>query len=132
MEPEAPPKPQPEEPKASKSRTGMWLVASFVFLLVGVLLGYEASRMTAPQRGPSDFALSLAAERTGENLTVHWNPNARAVLSASKGVLEIEDGLDTRSEVELDRPSLSNGSMVYRNYGGQGSLPAGGLPRTRD
>lgn len=112
-EPEEPPKP-PEEPRAPKSRTGMWLVASFVFLLLGVLLGYEASRITAPQRAAADFALSLAVERTGENLTVRWNPNARAVVSASNGVLEIDDGSDTR-RVELDRANLSNGSMVYRN-----------------
>jgi hypothetical protein len=113
MEPTEPPKELPEQPR-SKSRTGIWLVACFVFLLLGVLLGYEAMRITAPQRGASDFALSLAAERTGENLTVRWNPNARAVLSASNAVLEIEDGGDTK-RVELDRPTLSNGSMLYHN-----------------
>jgi hypothetical protein len=112
-EPQERPKPPAEEPYAAKSRTGMWLVASFVFLLLGVLLGYEASRITAPRR-PSDFALSLAVERTGENLTIRWNPDARAVLSAISAVLEIEDGGETK-RVELDRANLSNGSMVYRN-----------------
>jgi hypothetical protein len=92
----------------------MWLVACFVFLLLGVLLGYEAMRITAPQRGASDFTLSLAAERTGENLTVRWNPNARAIISATNGVLDIDDGGETR-HVELDRATLSNGSMVYHN-----------------
>ena len=113
-EPKEPPKEPPEEPRAPKSRTGMWLVACFVFLLLGVLLGYEALRITAPQRGASDFALSLAVERTGENLTVRWNPNARAILSASSGVLEIDDGGETK-RVDLDRANLSNGSLVYRN-----------------
>lgn len=108
-----PPKPS-GEPRAPKTRTGMWLVASFVFLLLGVLLGYEASRITAPQRAAADFALSLAVQRTGENLTIHWNPEARAVVSANKGVLEIDDGGETR-RVELDRANLSSGSMVYRN-----------------
>jgi hypothetical protein len=111
-EPEEPPR-HPAEPHAPKSRTGMWLVAGFVFLLLGVLLGYEASRITGPRR-PSDFALSLAAERAGQNLTVHWNPDARAVASASNGVLEIEDGGETK-RVDLDRANLSSGSMVYRN-----------------
>jgi hypothetical protein len=101
------------EPKVQKSRTGMWLVASFVFLLLGVALGYEASRIAAPPRA-SDFALSLAVERTGENLAIHWNPNALAVRSASKGVLEIEDGADTK-RVELDLANLHNGNFVYRN-----------------
>lgn len=117
-EPEEPSKKPSEEPGAPKSRTGMWLVASFVFLLLGVLLGYEASRITAPQRAAADFGLSLAVARTGENLTVRWNPNARAVLAASSGVLEIDDGADTK-RVELDRANLSNGSMVYRNTSGK-------------
>ena len=113
MEPAELSKELPEPPRP-KSRTGIWLVACFVFLLLGVLLGYEAMRIAAPQRGASDFALSLAVERTGENLTVRWNPSARAVISASSGVLEIEDGADTK-RVELDRANLSNGSMVYHN-----------------
>lgn len=105
----------PEEhgPHPPKSRAGMWMVAAFVFLLLGVMLGYEASRITAPRRS-SDFALSLALERTGQNLTVHWNPNSPAVRSANNGLLEIEDGGEAK-RVELDRANLSNGSMVYRN-----------------
>ncbi len=109
-EPEIPPEVSVPKPK---SRTGMWTVAAFVFLLLGVLLGYEASRLNAPRRA-SDFAMSLAIERTGDNLTVHWDPDARAVRSAANGVLEIEDGSETK-RVELDRASLSSGSMVYRN-----------------
>ena len=113
-EPEIPPEtPGESNEEKPKPRTGMWMVAAFVFLLLGVLLGYEASRLNAPRR-PSDFAMSLAIERSGENLTVHWNPDARAVRSASNGVLEIDDGGETK-RVELDRASLSSGSMVYRN-----------------
>jgi hypothetical protein len=113
-EPEEEPKQTPQAPRAPKSRTGMWMVASFVFLLLGVLLGYEASRITAPQRGLSDFALLFAVERTGDNLTVRWNPDSRAVRLASSGELEIDDGSETK-HVNLDRANLSNGSMVYRN-----------------
>ena len=117
-EPKEPPDPQekptgPRAPYGPKARTGMWLVAAFVFLLLGVLLGYEASLITAPRRA-SDFAMALTVERAGQNLTVHWNPNAPAVRSAGNGVLEIEDGSDTK-RVELDRANLSSGSMVYRN-----------------
>jgi hypothetical protein len=111
-EPKKPPEKLPKEPRESKSRTGMWMVASFVFLLLGVLLGYEASRITAPQRGAADFALSLAVEATGENLTVRWNPEAKAVVSASSGVLEIDDGGETKRR-ELDRANLSSGNFVY-------------------
>ncbi len=103
---------EPGVPKA-KSRAGMWTVAAFVFLLLGVLLGYEASRLNAPRRA-SDFAISLGIERTGDNLTIHWDPDTRAIRSASNGVLEIADGAETK-RVELDRASLSSGSIVYRN-----------------
>jgi hypothetical protein len=102
----------PQDPRAPKSRTGMWMVASFVFLLLGVLLGYEASRITAPQRSSSDFALSLAVERTGDDLTVRWNPDSRAVRSANSGVLEIDDSGQTQRR-ELDRANLSSGSFLY-------------------
>ncbi len=118
-EPEAPPEARSEQQKppelrvSPKSRSGMWMVATFIFLLLGVLLGYEASRITAPLR-PSDFALSLAVERTSQNLTVHWNPDAPAVRSASHGVLEIDDGGETK-RLDLARADLSSGSMVYHN-----------------
>jgi hypothetical protein len=111
-EPEEPPQ-EARAPKRPKSRAGIWMVGAFVFLLLGVLLGYEASRITAPRRA-SDFTLSLAVERTGENLTVRWNPGSPAIRSASNGVLEIDDGGETK-RVELDRANLSGGSMVYRN-----------------
>ena len=110
-EPKEPPGDPPKQPQSPKSRTGVWLVASFLFLLLGVLLGYEASRLNAPQRA-SDFALSLGVERTGGNLTVHWNPNAKAVLSAGRGVLEIDDGGQPQRR-ELDRANLSSGTFVY-------------------
>ena len=105
--------PEQQAPRGPKSRTGLWMVAAFVFLLLGVLLGYEASRLTTPMR-TSDFALSLTVERTGENLTVHWNPDALAVRSAGSGTLEIVENGETK-RVELDRANLSNGGFAYRN-----------------
>ena len=120
-EPEQPVQPEaaraPVEPQAPKSRTGIWMVAAFLFLLVGVGLGYTASRITAPLRRPADFAMALAVARTGEDLTIRWNPNAPAVRSASSGVLEIEEGGATK-RLDLDRASLSSGSVVYRSTSG--------------
>ena len=100
-------------PPRPKSRAGVWMVAAFVFLLLGVLLGYEASRITAPRRA-SDFAVSLAVERSGDNLMVRWNREAPAVRSASSGLLEIDDGGDIK-RMELDRANLSGGTFIYRN-----------------
>ena len=89
------------------------MVAAFVFLLLGVLLGYQASRITAPRRA-SDFAVSLAVERNGDNLMVRWNREAPAVRSASSGLLEIDDGGEMK-RMELDRANLSGGNFIYRN-----------------
>jgi hypothetical protein len=100
-------------PTRPKSRTGIWMVAAFVFLLLGVLLGYEASRITAPRRA-SDFAMSLAVARDGDNLMVRWNRESPAVRSASSGSLEIDDG-GVVKRMELDRANLSGGSFIYRN-----------------
>jgi len=96
-----------------KSRSGIWVVAAFVFLLLGVLLGYQASRITTPRRA-SDFAVSLAVERNGDNLMVRWNREAPTVRSASRGLLEIDDGGDMK-RMELDRANLSGGNFIYRN-----------------
>ena len=104
---------EPAVLKRPKSRTGIWMVAAFVFLLLGVLLGYQASRITAPRRA-SDFAVSLAVERNGDNLTVRWNREAPAIRSASSALLEIDDGGE-RKRMELDRANLSGGSFIYRN-----------------
>jgi hypothetical protein len=104
---------RPDVPPRPKSRTGIWMVAAFVFLLLGVLLGYQASRITAPRRA-SDFAVSLAVERNGDNLMVHWNRDAPAVRSANSGLLEIDDGGEMK-RMELDRANLSGGNFIYRN-----------------
>jgi len=105
--------PRPDVPPRPKSRTGIWMVAAFVFLLLGVLLGYQASRITAPRRA-SDFAVSLAVERNGDNLMVSWNREAPAVRSANSGLLEIDDGGEMK-RMELDRANLSGGNFIYRN-----------------
>jgi hypothetical protein len=99
-------------PPRPKSRTGIWMVAAFVFLLLGVLLGYQASLITTPRRA-SDFAVSLAVERNGDNLMVRWNREAPAVRSANSGLLEIDDGGETK-RMELDRANLSGGNFIYR------------------
>jgi len=89
------------------------MVAAFVFLLLGVLLGYEASLITTPRRA-SDFAVSLAVERNGDNLMVRWNRDAPAVRVANSGLLEIDDGGDMIRK-ELDRANLSGGSFIYHS-----------------
>jgi hypothetical protein len=97
----------------------MWMPLSFVFLLLGVVLGFQSAlfvgpRMTGVGTAP-DFSLSLSAAKTGDNLTVQWNRNAAAIRAAQRGVLEIDDGDSSPAPVNLDLAHLENGSMIYRN-----------------
>jgi hypothetical protein len=93
----------------------VWVPLSFVFLTLGLLLGYQAARTTAPAADPAaDFSLALSVTRTGNNLTVRWNRAAPAVRAAQKGLLEIEDGAYSKP-VELDLAHLQGGSLIYRN-----------------
>jgi hypothetical protein len=86
-----------------------------VFLILGVLLGYQTARIKdSGVGGDAPFSLALSITRTGDNLTVRWNPDAPAVRAAQKGLLEIEDGKYSKP-VDLDLAHLQGGSIIYRN-----------------
>jgi hypothetical protein len=97
----------------------VWIPLSFVFLLLGVLLGFQSALTMGNKAASStavDFSLGLAVTRSGDNLTVKWNRNAPAIQMAQKGVLEIEDG-GYAKPVDLDHAHLEGGSVIYRNSG---------------
>jgi hypothetical protein len=105
-------------PSKPRVRSGwVWIPLSFVFLLLGVVLGFQAAltmggRVTGA--GTVDYSLGLTVTREGTNLSVKWNRDAQAIKVAPKGVLEIEDGGRTKP-VELDPAQLSNGSILFTN-----------------
>jgi hypothetical protein len=91
----------------------IWFPLSFIFLLLGVLLGFLAAsavRPTAP--GGDPFSLSLHADKSGDNLHIQWDRQAPAIRTAQKGVLSIEDGAYSKT-VDLDQSQLQTGSVVY-------------------
>ncbi len=93
----------------------VWIPLSFVFLMLGLLLGYQAALTRASSaEGDAPYSLALSVTRTGENLTVHWNRDAPAIRAAQKGSLEIEDGKYSKP-VDLDLAHLQGGSLIYRN-----------------
>jgi proteasome lid subunit RPN8/RPN11 len=103
----------------TRSRPGswVWIPISFVFLVLGGVLGFEAARTISPAANAASrgsFSLGLAVNRSGTNLNVRWDGNAPVIQSASRGLLEIEDG-DTSKSLDLDAAQLHNGSLVYRN-----------------
>jgi len=95
----------------------IWIPLSFVFLLLGVLLGFQSALTMGNKSStavPADFSLGLLVTRADENLAVKWNRDAPAVRTAQKGLLEIEDG-GYAKPVDLDQAHLQGGSIIYRN-----------------
>jgi hypothetical protein len=101
-----------------KSRTAwVWLPLSFVFLLLGVALGFQAALTMGPKtvaNGGLDYSLGLTVSREGQSLSVRWDRDSAAVKSAQKGVLEIEEG-GINKPYDLDAAQLRNGSILFAN-----------------
>lgn len=102
-----------------RSRTGwVWIPLSFIFLLLGVVLGFQValsvgSRLPSGLRPPDPFVLNLVANPSGNSVHVRWDRNAPAIQNAPRGVLHIQDG-NSEQRVELDALQLLNGSVIYR------------------
>jgi hypothetical protein len=96
----------------------MWVPIVLIFLALGAALGYETAvtlaRRAVLSEGATAFALRLAAERTGDSITVGWNRDSSAVRVAQRGILEIADG-DLSKMVPLDASQLKEGTVVYQN-----------------
>jgi hypothetical protein len=108
--------PDPESAYAvtlpSKSRIrSVWIPLSFVFLLFGLALGFMVgiARNTTVAEKSASFTLGLAISKDGPNLIVKWDPQSAAVRKASRGVMEIEDGIQSPAPQKLDPASLQSG-----------------------
>jgi proteasome lid subunit RPN8/RPN11 len=109
------PYPAPSLPAGRIRRNWVWFPLSFVFLLLGVLLGFQAALVfTSGKPASSDpYSLSLGVERRGDDLSIRWDRNNPAIRTASKGVLDIQDGRFSK-RVDLDSSQLQTGSVIYR------------------
>jgi len=111
----------------------VWIPLSFIFLLIGLLLGFETALSMIPKMSGNaarDFALGLAVARSDENLSVRWDREAPAIRDAQRGTLDIEDGKLAKS-VDLDAAQLHNGSVIYRNSSDDVSFRLTVYPRAR-
>jgi hypothetical protein len=110
-------------PAPTKVRSGwIWVPVSFIFLLLGVLLGFQAAQTMNPRVSSADtehFALGLTVSKVDENLSVKWDRQAVAIRTSQRGVLEIEDGTYPAKPVDLDSAQLQNGSILYRPSSGR-------------
>jgi hypothetical protein len=106
---------QPPERPAARNRMA-WIPLSFVFLLLGLFLGFWGSMMMGPKTtgaAAQPFTLSLSVAESGENLSVKWDRASEAVRVSKRGVLEIDEGRNSKP-VELDAAQLQNGTLIYR------------------
>jgi hypothetical protein len=110
------------EPAPSPFRSGwIWIPLSFIFLLLGVVLGFQIAisfRAAKPtDLGADPYTLDLKAQQAGESLHLMWSVDSTAMLRAQRGVLVINDG-DSTKTVELNKADLGRGSVLYRNVTG--------------
>jgi hypothetical protein len=104
-------------PSRSRFRSAVWLPLSFVFLLFGIAIGLMIALTGMPGTSRVDaqeFSLGLAVSRSDDNLSVKWDRQAPAIRAAQRGVLEIEEGGNTKP-VDLDTAQLRNPNFLYHN-----------------
>lgn len=97
-------------------KTGwVWIPLSFIFLLLGVVLGFQIAmsvrKSPLPAGDPYSLDLTVAEERG--SLLVRWARNSLAIQGAARGTLIIEDDGNQKA-VSLDADQLKNGSVDYR------------------
>ena len=111
-----------------------WVPLAFVFLLLGLLLGFLAALNMRPQASPVPsypLNLSMSVTKSGDNLHVKWDRQAVAIRSSQRGVLIIDDGRFTKT-LELDASQLQNGSVVYRHDSNDVRFQLQVFPSARD
>ncbi|MEO8026294.1 MAG: hypothetical protein ABI823_07460 [Bryobacteraceae bacterium] len=96
----------------------LWIPLSFIFLLIGLVLGFQTAMSFAGRPGTiagvESFSLGLGVQKPDENLRVQWDRTAPAIKFSQRGVLNIRDG-ESFKVVDLDTPQLQTGSIVYHN-----------------
>lgn len=102
-------------------KRNVWIPLSFIFLLMGVLVGMQLAFMYRPLKSAglldNAYRLSLGVSRAGNDLHVRWDRTSPAVTMAQRGVLTIEDG-SFRGTVDLDVIQLQNPNVYYRHITG--------------
>ncbi|MBI3209223.1 MAG: hypothetical protein HYZ37_10040 [Candidatus Solibacter usitatus] len=107
-----------QQPVRKTRRAGFWIPLSFIFVLLGVLLGFQAALSYKPAKAAGllndPYGLALSAGRSGDFIAVHWDRFSFPVRAAQRGVLTITEGTFER-KVDLDVLQLQNPTVYYRN-----------------
>lgn len=99
-------------------KTNVWIPLSFIFLLLGTLVGFQVALSYKPAKAAGalndPYKLSLGVSRAGDNLHIRWDRQSQAVRASSRGLLIIEDGT-YKGTVDLDVMQLQNPNVYYRH-----------------
>jgi hypothetical protein len=104
------------EPPAQFKSKWVWIPLSFVFLVMGIVVGFQSALMM--NRGDTQrvstgsISLGLTAKVESGKVVVRWDRAAAAIQNAASGSLRILDG-DFSKIVNLDTRQLQNGSVIY-------------------
>jgi hypothetical protein len=100
------------ETKPKRRRSWMWMPLSFIFLLLGTVLGFQIGfSVRQRQQGADPYSISLAVARSGSDLQVTWNRHAPAIGTAQTGVLMIDDGTFSKT-TNLGASELQSGQVI--------------------
>lgn len=104
-----------------RPRRNVWIPLSFIFLLVGVVLGFQTAlsfRPAGASRAPQDpLTISLTAAKVDDTIQLRWDRQSAAIQKARGGRLTITDGAHSQS-LDLDAGQLQNGTVIYRFLSG--------------
>lgn len=120
--PQAEPAPR-TAPEPKTRSTWVWLPLSFVFLLLGLVLGFQIALSFRPPKpvaaapAADPYSLGLSVSEFNSSLHLRWNADSPAVKGASKALLHIQDG-DNMKTVSLGRDDLVRGGVLYRYSSG--------------
>jgi hypothetical protein len=103
--------------KMVKRNRWVWVPLSFIFLVLGVVLGFEIGlgfyRAQNLALTGDPYTIDLSVSRFGESYHLKWNPAAVAVRTAKRGELMVEEGATTKP-MNLTTDDLARGGLIYR------------------
>ena len=106
------------EPKGRGIRGGwVWIPLSFIFMLLGVVVGFQIALSMRPKQPANPWLeawdMALQVKRSGDELSVTWDPLAPAVRNSTRGALIIQSRDETRT-IDLRGTQLQGGNVIYR------------------
>ena len=110
------PQPVPPTSPAQFRSRWVWIPLSLVFLVIGLVVGFQAALMLnkgeLEQIALGSLSVGLSAQIESGKIVVRWDRRCAAVQNALNGTLRIQDG-DYVKTVHLDSRQLQNGSVIY-------------------